>query len=172
MTYMMCMSQRYPHKLSISRGSGKVWGSELVPSMTAQRPVFNNPEVVPFRLTPNLQALMGPITTEGIFAPALMTLARCLTEREGELEMQLSVFIRDEVTFWFTQSHKGAAAADGVLREAVMHNSDVLCKKVRSLADAPKAASLPCNQTVVDRVGDAADPRKLCQTEPLWMSWL
>jgi transformation/transcription domain-associated protein len=172
MTYMMCMSQRYPHKLSIARGSGKVWGSELVPSMGAQRPVFNNPEVVPFRFTPNLQALMGPITTEGIFAPALMTLARCLTEREGELEMQLSIFIRDEVTFWFLQSHKGAAAADGVLREAVMHNSDVLCKKVRSLADAPKAVNLPCNQTVVDRVGDAVDPRKLSQTEPLWMSWL
>ncbi|KIW01560.1 uncharacterized protein PV09_07036 [Verruconis gallopava] len=172
MTYMMCMSQRYPHKLSISRGSGKVWGSELVPSMAAQRPIFNNPEVVPFRFTPNLQALMGPITTEGIFAPALMTLARCLTEREGELEMQLSVFVRDEVTFWFTQSHKGAAAADSVLREAVMHNSDLLCKKVRSLADAPKATNLPCNQTVVDRVGDAVDPRKLCQTEPLWMSWL
>jgi transformation/transcription domain-associated protein len=172
MTYMMCMSQRYPHKLSIARGTGKVWGSELVPSMGAQRPIFNNPEVVPFRLTPNIQALMGPITTEGIFAPALMTLARCLTEREGELEMQLSIFVRDEVTFWFTQSHKGAAAADGVLREAVMHNSDVLCKKVRSLADAPKATNLPCNQTVVDRVGDAVDPRKLCQTEPLWMSWL
>jgi len=172
MTYMMCMSQRYPHKLSIARSSGKVWGSELVPSMGAQRPIFNNPEVVPFRLTPNLQALMGPIVTEGIFAPGIMTLAKCLTEREGELEMQLSVFVRDEVTFWFTQQHKSASAAEGVLREAVLHNTDLLGKKVMVFAKPPDGANLPCNQTVVDRVSDAVDPRKLCQTEPLWMSYL
>jgi transformation/transcription domain-associated protein len=171
MTYMMCMSQRYPHKLNISRSSGRVWGSELVPSMGAQRPVFNNPEVVPFRLTPNLQTLMGPIVTEGIFAPALMTLGRCLTEREGELEMQLSVFIRDEVTFWFTQQHK-QGAVDGMLREAVQHNSELILKKALSFAQPPEAGNLPANQTSVDTIATAVDPKKLSQTDPLWMAYL
>ena len=72
MTYIMHMSTRFPHKLSISRASGAVWGSELIPAMATQRPIFNNPEPVPFRLTPNLQTLMGPLATEGVFSCALM----------------------------------------------------------------------------------------------------
>ncbi|KAF2436802.1 hypothetical protein EJ08DRAFT_644409 [Tothia fuscella] len=170
MTFVMCMSQRYPHKLNISRGTGRVWGSELVPSMGNARPVFNNPEGVPYRLTPNLQMLMGPIVTEGIFAPALMTLARCLTEREGELEMQLSVFVRDEVNFWFTQQHK--ACPEGMLRESVQANSDAIVKKASSMAIPPGANNLPANQTTIDGIATAVDPKKLSQTDPLWMAYL
>ncbi|KAF2403064.1 hypothetical protein EJ06DRAFT_580246 [Trichodelitschia bisporula] len=171
MTYVMFMTTRYPHKLNIARGSGRVWGSELVPSMGAQRPAFNNPELVPFRLTPNLQVLMGPLALEGIFAPALMVIARCLTEREGELEMQLSVFVRDEVSFWFTQQHK-QSAGDGALREAVQANSDSVVRRARSLAQPPEGSNLPANQTVVDLVASAANPKVLSQTDPLWMAYL
>ncbi|TID23090.1 hypothetical protein E2P81_ATG02207 [Venturia nashicola] len=170
MTYIMCMAARYPHKISISRSSGRVWSSELVPSMGNQRPVFQNAEVVPFRLTPNLQTLMGPIVTEGIFAPALMTFGRCLTERDGEMEMQLAVFVRDEVTFWFTQAHK-QSAAENLLREAVDHNCGVIVKRAESLAKPPEANNLPANQTSVDRIAEAVDPKKLSQTDPLWMAY-
>lgn len=80
MTYVMHMNQRIPSKLTISRGSGKVWGNELIPNLAPQKPLFHNNEPVPFRLTPSLQTFMGPLFTEGIFAPTLMTIARCLTE--------------------------------------------------------------------------------------------
>jgi transformation/transcription domain-associated protein len=170
MTFIMCMSQRYPHKLNISRASGRVWGSELVPSMGNARPQFNNPEGVPYRLTPNLQTLMGPIVTEGIFAPALMTLARCLTEREGEMEMQLSVFVRDEVTFWYTQQHK--TPADNQLRDAVQGNTDLIMKRAASYALPPTVLNLPSNQTTIDGISSAVDPKKLSQTDPLWMAYL
>jgi transformation/transcription domain-associated protein len=170
MTFIMCMSQRYPHKLNISRASGRVWGSELVPSMGNARPQFNNPEGVPYRLTPNLQTLMGPIVTEGIFAPALMTLARSLTEREGEMEMQLSVFVRDEVTFWYTQQHK--TPADNQLRDAVQGNTDLIMKRAASYALPPTVLNLPSNQTTIDGISSAVDPKKLSQTDPLWMAYL
>ena len=102
LTYTMYMTQRYPHKLTISRTNGNIWGSELIPSLSSQKPVFSNPEAVPFRLTPNLQTLMGPLATEGIFTAALMAIARCLTEPEGELDAQLAIFVRDEMAFWMT----------------------------------------------------------------------
>ena len=170
-TYIMHMNTRYPHKMNISRRTGNIWGSELVPSMAGGKPLFHNPEPVPFRLTPNLQTMMGPLATEGIFAPALMAIARCLVEPEGELEMQLSIFVRDEMVHWHTQQHR-QHVQDGQLRESVEHNSGQIVKRAKSLAEVPNSNNLPANQTVVDLVAVAVNPGKLCMTDPLWMPYL
>lgn len=170
MTFIMHMANRYPHKLSIARNTGNIWGSELIPSMNS-RAQFANMESVPFRLTPNLQALMGPIATEGIYAAAIMAIARCLTEPEFELEQQLSIFVRDEVMFWFTQQHR--TMQDGQLRDSVQANSDLIVKKAVCLAEPPAGANLPANQTVIDFISEAVDPRRLAQqTDALWMPYL
>lgn len=172
MTYTMHMSARFPHKLSISRSNGNVWGSELIPAMVSGRPIFHNPETVPFRLTPNLQMLMGPLATEGLFAAALMAIARCLTEPDSgsELEQQLSIFVRDEMIFWFTQQKQNNSDAT-VLRRETSANCELVVKKAVSLARPPEG-NLPANQTVVDLIARAVDPRLLSQTDALWMGYL
>ena len=167
MTYVMHMTNRYPHKLSIARGSGNIWGSELVPTMNSKC-IFHNHESVPFRLTPNLQTLMGPLATEGIYSSAIMAIARCLTEPEIELEQQLSIFVRDEVMFWFTQQHK---SGEGQLRDKVQANSDVIVRKALALARAPEG-QLPASQTVIDEISKAVDPMRLAQCDALWMPYL
>ncbi|KAL9594972.1 MAG: hypothetical protein Q9219_006728 [cf. Caloplaca sp. 3 TL-2023] len=176
MTYIMHMSARYPHKLSISRTQGTVWGSELIPNIASGQALFHNPEPVPFRLTPNLQTLMGPLATEGIFAPAVMAIARCLTEPsnqgEKELELQLSIFVRDEMIFWFTQQHKVPVGEVGELRKAVARNCEVVVRKAVSLARPPEAGSLPAYQTVIDLVSKSVDPVALSMCDALWMGWL
>lgn len=170
MTYIMHISTRFPHKIAISRGTGSVWGSELIPTMSLQRPAFNNPEPVPFRLTPNLQSLMGPIALEGVFSCALMAISRCLTEPDGELEQQLSIFVRDELIFWFTQQHR-AALVENQLREIVNNSSDTVVKRAVSLARPPEGA-LPANQTVIDLIARAMNPLQLAQCDALWMGYL
>ena len=170
MTYIMHMNNRYPHKLSISRSTGNIWGSELIPAMAAGKAVFHNPEPVPFRLTPNLQTLMGPIATEGIFSCAIMAIARCLTEPEFELDQQLSIFVRDEMIFWFTQQHRGGLQ-ENQLRETVQTNSDIIVKKALSLARPPEG-NLPANQTVIDLISRAVNPMSLAQSDALWMPYL
>lgn len=172
MTYIMYMSSRFPNKLVISRATGNVWGSELIPALVNNRPIFHNPEHVPFRLTPNLQTLMGPLATEGVFSSSLMAIARCLTEVHhepgNELEQQLSIFVRDEMIFWFTQAHK---PADGQLRETVQANSESIVKRAVSLA-TPPPGTLPANQTAVDLIARAVDPKALALCDALWMPWL
>jgi transformation/transcription domain-associated protein len=172
MTYVMHMNTRYPHKLHISRQTGRVWGSELIPSMAVGKPILHNSEPVPFRLTPNLQVMLGPLNLEGIFAPAVMTVARCLIEPEGELEMQLSIFMRDEMNHWFTSQHKTNALTPDVLRESVQSNSDLVVKRASSIGSQPSGANLPANQTMVDLVSVAVHPQKLAATDPLWMAYL
>lgn len=172
MTYIMHMTGRFPHKLSISRATGNVWGSELIPVMLTHKPHFYNSESVPFRLTPNLQKLMGPLAIEGLFSPAIMAIARCLTEPESgsELEQQLSIFVRDEMVFWFTQQHKNALA-EGLLRDTTVQNCELVVKKAVSLARPPDGV-LPANQTVVDLVAKAVNPAALAMTDALWMGYL
>lgn len=170
MTYIMFMNTRYPQKLTISRGSGRIWGTELIPSFAVSKPVLHNTEAVPFRLTPNLQVLLGPISLEGIFAPAVMSVARSLIEPEGELEMQLAIFMRDEMIHWFSSQHRNLNAE--MLRETVQTNSEAVVKRATSLGSLPGANNLPANQTVVDLVAAAVNPAKLSATDPLWMGYL
>ncbi|KAG8628559.1 hypothetical protein KVT40_004432 [Elsinoe batatas] len=192
LTFTMFITTRYPSKMNISRGTGQIWGSELVPAMAAQQPRFHNPEAVPFRLTPNLQTLMGPIHTEGIFVCALMAIARCLTETTStsstmptpnpgsitgndsagsDLESHLSIFVRDEMSFWYTQQHR-QTSREGELRENVQKNTDAIVNKALAIAGEPKAGNLPASQSVLDLVARAAEPRNLGAAEGLWMGWL
>ncbi|KAH9209380.1 hypothetical protein DL95DRAFT_526909 [Leptodontidium sp. 2 PMI_412] len=172
MTYILHMHNRYPHKLNIARGTGNIWGSELMSCMAAGKAFFHNPEPVPFRLTPNLQTLMGPLATEGIYSCAIMAIARCLTEPEYELEQQLSLFVRDEMIFWFASQHRGGSSiADGQLRETVQANSEIIVKRTLSLAQSP-AGALPANQTVIDLIAKAVNPLNLAQSDTLFMPYL
>ncbi|KAK3299398.1 uncharacterized protein B0H64DRAFT_371754 [Chaetomium fimeti] len=171
MTYILHIDKRYPHKINIARGSGNIWASELISFMAANRPYFHNQEPVPFRLTPNLQTLMGPLATEGIFASSVMAIARCLTEPEFQLEHALTLFVRDEMMFWFTSSHRSAPLTENQLRETVQANSDMIVKKAVSLAQAP-AGNLPAHQTVIDLIAKAVNPMNLAMCDALWMPYL
>lgn len=170
MTYVLYMHNRYPQKMNIARGSGKIWGSELMSYMGASKPFFHNPEPVPFRLTPNLQTLMGPLATEGIFACSLMAIARCLTEPEYELEHALTLFIRDEMIFWLTSNHR-SNISESQLRDTVQVNSDSIVKRAISLAHNP-SGNLPANQTAIDAIAKAVNPLNLAQCDVLWMPYL
>ncbi|KAH6689603.1 transcription-associated protein [Plectosphaerella plurivora] len=171
MTYILYMHNRYPQKINIARGSGNIWGSELMSYMSATKPFFHNPEPVPFRLTPNLQTLMGPLAMEGIFSCSLMAIARCLIEPEQELDHALTLFVRDEMIFWFTSSHRAVQMTEHQLRESVQVNSDSIVKRAVSLAQSP-ATNLPANQTVIDLIAKAVSPMNLAQCDALWMPYL
>ena len=48
-----------------------------------------------------------------------------------------------------------------------------LCKiQASALGGLPTGGNLPANQTVVDLVAVAVDPRKLSAMDPLWMGYL
>jgi transformation/transcription domain-associated protein len=95
-----------------------------------------------------------------------------LIEPEGELEMQLSIFMRDEMNHWFTSQHKIGSLTPDVLRESVQQNSDLVVKRASSIGSQPTGANLPANQTMVDLVSVAVHPQKLAMTDPLWMAYL
>ncbi|KAJ5104398.1 hypothetical protein NUU61_001745 [Penicillium alfredii] len=170
MTYVMHIGNRYPNKILVSRSTGDIWGAELIPTINPAKAFFYNPEQVPFRFTPNIQTLLGPIATEGVFACAMMAIARCLTEPRHELEQQLSVFVRDEMMFWATAQHRGVLPVPQ-LRDLVYNNSEIIVNRAVSLASPPEG-NLPANQTTIDLVSRAVNPQHLASCDALWMPYL
>lgn len=171
MTYIMHMDKRYPAKINIARGSGNIWGSEMVASMTQPRPFFHNTEPVPFRLTPNLQTMMGPLATEGIFSCSIMAIARCLTEPEFQLEHALTLYVRDETIFWYMATNRPTSLSESQLRDTVQTNNEILIKKAVSLAKSPPG-NLPAHQTVIDLIAKAVNPMNLAMCDAIWMPYL
>ena len=149
LTYIMHMNNRFPSKLSISRSTGDVWSSELVPALNSAKAYFYNSEQVPFRLTPNIQTLMGPLATEGIFACAVMAIARCLTEPEHELEQQLSIFVRDEMIFLGYKPARGWPAARKSIEGDCWGEQRFYCQKGRqSGEDARRSWKFACESNI------------------------
>ncbi|KAI5305551.1 prephenate dehydratase [Ascosphaera pollenicola] len=172
MTYVMHMNSRMPSKLFFSRGTGNIWASDILPSVHTGKGVFFNPEPVPFRLTPNLQTLMGPLFMEGIFSSTMMAIARCLTEPRHELEQQLSIFVRDELLLGVVPTmYLRSNSIENQLREFVQTNTDFVVNRAVSLASSPDG-TLPANQSVIDLISRAVNPHQLAQCDALWMAYI
>jgi Phosphatidylinositol kinase and protein kinases of the PI-3 kinase family len=111
------------------------------------------------------------LATEGIFAASVMAIARCLTEPEQHLEHALTLFVRDEMMFWFTNSHRTMSLTENQLRETVQANCDMIVKKALALAQTPQG-NLPAHQTVTDLIAKATNPMNLALCDALWMPYL
>lgn len=88
-SYLFSVGRRLPTNILFTRASGQMHSADLIPALSSNKPEFSNHEAVPFRLTPNLQAFVGPIGVEGVLVSALMSIARCMTESEASLPLKL-----------------------------------------------------------------------------------
>ena len=82
MTFLLCLTSRIPQRFHLSRSTGLIAMSEMIPGMVNHLPVFGSSDVVPFRLTPNMQHFIGPIYMEGLLTAGIASIARSLTEPE------------------------------------------------------------------------------------------
>lgn len=175
MAYIFSVGHRMPHKIMISRSTGNVWMTELLPGWNAANPLFGNGEAIPFRFTPNIQEFITPIGIEGMFTSCLMATARCLTEPEFELDQYLCLFVRDELATWHLANHR--SVTDAQFRERINTNVLQVQTKAQFLsckADKEKtlSAGKPLNQNVIDLISQASNPQKMAQMECTWMPWL
>lgn len=171
MTFLMCINNRYPHKYFINTRSGAIWTTDMLPVIVSKSvPIIQNPELVPFRLTPNIQTLMGTTALEGIFSVSVMVIAKCLTETAHELDQYIAVFVREELVSWFTQQQR-PPLPDDQLRETTVRNVGFIGKRATSLAQVGQG-NIPANQTVIDLISQAVNPRYMAMTDSMWMPYL
>ncbi|KDR83700.1 hypothetical protein GALMADRAFT_236040 [Galerina marginata CBS 339.88] len=180
MTYLFCLSSRHPARFQISRATGLIAMTELFPGINSQAPLFATSDVVPFRLTPNMQNFLGPIFTEGLLASGIMAIGRSLTEPEFDLEQQLCLLSRDEVTTWF-QMRARPWQVDNQFRQCVVSHIDNIVKRAENLScklerdnaqlNNGMTVNTPVVQTVTNLISAATNPIQLAKMGELYQPW-
>ncbi|CAG8494971.1 1279_t:CDS:10 [Ambispora gerdemannii] len=171
MSYILCIGQRHPYKMIISKNTGNVWATELLPTFSSNAPFFLNGESVPFRFTRGIQHFMTPIGIEGVFIGSLMSIAQCLTEPEFDLEQHLSVLVRDELLTWHYVSKK--PVTEPQLRQKVAQNVESIVKRAETLAcKEERDKRMPVFQPLLEIIANASNPQNLAYMDVTWMQWL
>ncbi|SCU80809.1 LAMI_0B03796g1_1 [Lachancea mirantina] len=187
MTYMMAINNRAPHKIYVDHNSGNVFTLEMLPArypfdrvkqsakslganVPPDAPIFFNNEPVPFRLTPNIQKLIGDSALEGCLSVGIFTVASALLEPDHELNTYLSLFIRDEVISWYSNLHR-SIVEDPQLREVVRTNVDLITRKIAQLGHLSSKPSV-ATQFVLDAISAAVSPRNLAKTDQSFLPYL
>jgi len=180
MTYIFSLSSRHPSRFQISRATGLIAMTELLPGISGSLPLFATTDVVPFRLTPNMQNFLGPIFTEGILTSGIMAIGRSLTEPEFDLEQQLCLLSKDEVFSWFSMRGR-ANGVDQLFKSSVNAHIDhivkraevMACKLERESTQANNGASatVPVVQTVTSLISSATNPIQLAKMGELYQPW-
>ncbi|KAF8165306.1 hypothetical protein B0H34DRAFT_232712 [Crassisporium funariophilum] len=180
MTYIFSLSSRHPARFQISRATGMIAMTDLLPGVHGTLPIFATSDVVPFRLTPNMQNFLGPIFTEGILTSGMMAIGRSLTEPEFDLEQQLCLLSRDEVSQWL--SIRGRPwHVDNVYRQSVATHVDHIVKRAETMAckierdnalvNNGANAATPVVHTVINLVSSATNPIQLAKMGELYQPW-
>ena len=155
MQYILGIGSRTPSRFHVSRATGNIAMSEVVPVQSSSSPVVAPQDILPFRFTFNMQRFVGPVFTEGVLAPSIMAIARCLTEPEVspspsfhslpsadsctsnpsqyELEQNLCLFSRDEVMIWL-HSKRQPWNFDANFRSLVAENVHSVVVRAETMA--------------------------------------
>ncbi|KAH9951586.1 hypothetical protein B0H21DRAFT_818036 [Amylocystis lapponica] len=181
-SFVFCLQSRSPSRFHLSRATGQVAMSELLPGLSGQAPVLHSGEAIPFRFTPNMQHFLGPILGEGVLASGIMAFGRCLTEPEYDLEQQLCLFARDEVMTWIHGRGKGIF--DAAFRANVGSNIDGIVKRAETLGckiereqPVPNSqpgqppVTTPVLQTVLGLISTATNPLHLARMPEMFLPW-
>jgi transformation/transcription domain-associated protein len=179
MTFVFCLTSRAPSRFHLSRSTGLMTMSEMLPGLAGQAPVFASNDAVPFRFTPNMQRFLGPVFTEGLLTTGIMVIGRCLTEPDFGLEQQLCLFARDEVMTWmhgkghpwtFDLSFRTSCAAniEGVVKRAEI----MACKIERETAQSTtNMGGIPVVHTVTNLISTATNPVQLMRMSEVYHPW-
>ena len=102
LTYVCALSNRTPSRFHLSRKTGLMYMTEILPAFAQGQPLINSAETVPFRLTPNMQHFITRVGVEGVVTAATTAISRSLVIPDFDLAGTLSLFIRDEVRLVIT----------------------------------------------------------------------
>lgn len=178
-----CVVERTPSRSVLLQRNGHV----LTPDYRFE---YNNhgflePRKIPFRLTPNIQTLIGRLLIDGRLIPSMGTVASALDKAHDDLEAALRLLLRDDIVAWYTS--KSMAKEDSKMQELekqlldrIMRNASSVQSKIAACAPKvtkgeEKAETLktePVDARVKELVKEATDPEKLCMMPSNYQAWL
>ncbi|KAL8160447.1 hypothetical protein V2J09_001984 [Rumex salicifolius] len=188
-SYMLQIGGRSPNKILFAKNTGKIFQTDFHPTYDANG-IIEFSEVVPFRLTRNLQAFFSSFGVEGLVVSAMCAAAQAVVtpKQSQHLWYHLSMFFRDELLSWSLRRPLGIPmapmAAGGSLNPAdfqlkVTTNVDYVIGRISDIApqnycDEDENGIEPpqsVQRGVTELVEAALSPRNLCMMDPTWHPW-
>ncbi|WWC92285.1 uncharacterized protein L201_007239 [Kwoniella dendrophila CBS 6074] len=175
LTYVCCLSNRTPSRFYISRKTGLMYMTEILPAFAPGQPLIASQEQVPFRLTPNMQNFITRVGIEGVVTAACTAIARCLTTPEFDLSGTLCLFVRDELLIWHNTYMKDSRQESPLINH-VYSNVQNFIRRAGTMGyigdNKDKTPnSPPAIHAIVTLISQATAPLNLAQMSETYMAW-
>ncbi|KAM3383848.1 hypothetical protein ACQJBY_008479 [Aegilops geniculata] len=188
MSYMLQIGGRAPNKILFAKNTGKIFQTDFHPAYDPNGLIEFN-ELVPFRLTRNMQAFFSNFGVEGLIVSAMCSAAQSVIspKQTQHIWHHLAMFFRDELLSWSWRRPLGIPSvpvAAGMInpldfQQKVIHNVDHVINRIKSisphyLADEEESTTEPpqsVQRGVTELVESALSSRNLCMMDPTWHPW-
>jgi transformation/transcription domain-associated protein len=187
--FMLKLTGRAPHKVLVSKARGELTQVELASLYNDRLQMDIGAETVPFRLTRNMSAFVGPHGFEGTLIAAAVAAAQGLQQDRSHLPSLLALFLREDILAYAhrrlgVRSIAGLTLPPAQVENAIMYNVNQCLMRLehvgpRASGPAPPGGQLlqpapPANPQagMRDLMVVATSPANLCMMEPTWCPWL
>lgn len=178
--HLLLLGGRSPGRILVSRATGAITHMDLNTGYDGRFQLERAHETVPFRLTRNMQAFIGPHGFEGTLMAAGAAGAQGLQQIHTAMPSMLALFLRDDILAWAMRRYqiKSVVAVDQILK--VSHLEACVGSNIVSAMNRLAGAG-PSNSVVFNGnpqlgmrqlVTSATDANNLCRMEPTWQPWL
>lgn len=188
--YSLAIGARRPQNILFSWASGTIHNVHMR-GLISGRGILESDEAVPFRLTRNLQGVMGPFGLEGPFYGSMIVTLESMAQNFGVVRLFLDLIMRDELSGWLSNkadAGRGRKDLDGgggrerndfkVLEDCLAASMHAVGKRLKCKQPSQIGHS-PASQKNVEEmaeyvgklIGTASKPENLAQMESSWQAW-
>ncbi|OAG32679.1 transformation/transcription domain-associated protein [Nematocida sp. ERTm5] len=146
LSYVFSIGSRMPSRVFIGESTGKVYSTDFYPSF-CDKASF---EEVPFRLTPNIQRIIGRAGLEGPFFTTMYHMAKVFSKKTYLLRY-MDVLAREEESL-----------------EHAENSMRIVRHKVHELLRMDEGPSM----SIIKLIGNATSPERLSMMDPQWHPWM
>jgi len=137
---------------------------------------------MPFRMTSNIQTLIGPLNMEGYFIPVFASIASLACSQMKDFAPVLHLLLRDDMMSWYAS--KSAARTDAKTQQIETQLADRVLKNFNRVHERMKDCSLkddkeegsnnidPIDIKLRHLLKKATSPETLCMMDPEYQAWL
>ena len=184
--YSLRLTGRIPNKVLVSKAKGEITHLELSAMYNDRLQLDMAGETVPFRLTRNMSAFIGPHGFEGTLVAAAVASAQGLQQERSPISSMLALFLRDDLLAYAqrrlaAQSIAAVKLMPSQVELAVMSNVTQTVGRLEKIGpkNSVTPATVPGAQTLAnpqagmrELMAVAMSATQLCQMDPTWQSWL
>jgi len=165
--HVMAVAHRTPSNIYYSPTTANILHISFGPEFNKTEGVLEWKELVPFRLTRNLQTFCNPLWMDGPFASTITAVSRCLAQTQVQEHLRgfLQLYMRDELASWADKPERPT-------KDIATTNVDLLLQKMAqfSLPVNDKMTWDEVNRKVNQLIETATLPQNLACMDPTWLS--